>query len=247
MPPQPAGRQLLSLSREGSFDWTFVADVRVDLTSPRVVQSHELAGLPFPGRWSVEFSRTAAEEPLSFGVDHNLVAGQLGHGGTVAVRLEWVNGEEVERLAGGLWNEDEFPEGNPETGRAWNGWSADLTAGHIKETSSAFQEQYSKGAVLLFRLRFQISLAKPSPTRAELDLCSRTPYRSFRLPIQPKVRLVFPRGEEPVELWADAELLERSSPYFKTLLTSGFSESVQVGSKRPRRTTSPAEAAAPSS
>ncbi|EGU12040.1 hypothetical protein RTG_01922 [Rhodotorula toruloides ATCC 204091] len=58
------------------------------------------------------------------------------------------------------------------------------------------------------------------------------------------VRLFFPTRE--ADLWTESSFLSQSSPYFKTLLSSEFTETVSVPAKRPRtrRNSSPASSPA---
>lgn len=53
-------------------------------------------------------------------------------------------------------------------------------------------------------------------------------------PLPYDVRIAFPNG---ADLWSNKDLLERSSPFFQSLLSSGFSESVVRRSKHARRST----------
>ncbi|GAA5899970.1 hypothetical protein JCM8208_005554 [Rhodotorula glutinis] len=233
MPPQPAG-QLLSTSSEASFDWSLVVDVSVPVGQVGYEHSYPLPNSPLPGRWTVEIIREQTD--LLFLVSHGIVKeARLGRHGVVELRLEWIDGGGSESISEETWHEEAIPDKNDD-GVLYPGWVAIVTSARVEAASARFQEEYGKGGVMSFRLRFGISSEKASSTRTEQDLCSRMPFRTFRTPILPKVRLVFPRGEaDPVDLWANSELLMQSSPYFETLFQSGFAESVQVGAKRPRR------------
>ncbi|BGP32904.1 hypothetical protein JCM10296v2_004689 [Rhodotorula toruloides] len=62
-------------------------------------------------------------------------------------------------------------------------------------------------------------------------------------PAPPNVRILFPNHE--ADLWTNSNLLGLASPYFETLLSSDFAESVTVPSKRSRTRCSSTAAATP--
>ncbi|BGP32903.1 hypothetical protein JCM10296v2_004688 [Rhodotorula toruloides] len=89
-----------------------------------------------------------------------------------------------------------------------------------------------------YRVTFSINSGGAESPRMPLN---RLPALELSTPHK-SVRFFFPQHE--ADLWAESRFLSRSSPYFKTLLSSAFVEAVPVSSKRPRTRRGSATAAA---
>lgn len=204
------------------------------------------------GEWRLKVVRDELGA-LKIAVHHGLAVGRLGSHVTVALGLYWCGPSGWEAIADRRWQGLQ-PGLNEVTGRSCVAWHITLKAADIDGASGAFKAAYERGGVMSLHLHLAISQAKSSSTVFEEATALRLPCQSLPLspregaqltpkctaatvasPLSNDVRLFFPRaGPGGAEIWTNATLLERSSPYFKDMLKSGFCESVQIGAKRPR-------------
>ncbi|BGP40939.1 hypothetical protein JCM10450v2_004943 [Rhodotorula kratochvilovae] len=86
-----------------------------------------------------------------------------------------------------------------------------------------------------YRVHFSIKHKLPGPPQEAFFLAMDMPAPMRTAALPHDVRFVFPNAKGgTAELWANRELLKNRSEYYKTLFESSFSETIPVGSKRPR-------------
>ncbi|GAA6002662.1 hypothetical protein JCM10207_007615 [Rhodosporidiobolus poonsookiae] len=219
-------------------------DVRCNMGIPDLDYQKPLAVSDLPGSWLVFVQQTPNREVVKAGFFY----GECPFDGespetSVECELMWIDPAGGEHSVHKSLREGAFPDptrkieywhlegvnvSNEEWGKA------------VTRSEGAFQPRKQRH----YRLRLDISRSTHGPAQKVNDLAEALAARigdlhSRQLPHN--IRLCFPRPhKDGAELWSSSDLLLRSSAYFKTLLESGFAETVSRRGKR-KRVQSPVE------
>ncbi|BGP40876.1 hypothetical protein JCM10449v2_004841 [Rhodotorula kratochvilovae] len=229
--------KLSSFSFDEEHTWTFTVDLELDLTAKDLNKTFELEHVPLPGDWTCGIKRKG--DDVIFAAEHGLlVPGALGSSAQVEIQLHWIHQKAMKKLRSAEFDRALQPEIDPEFKQPYTGNQFTLKLESLRQASyeiPALEPETQRQ----YRLCVTIKQVGPSVVSAQ-QVIERVP--EYHIPLTlgvNNVRLLFPKvGDSGAELWTTAELLSSSSPYLEELLTSEFSEGVQLGVKRSR--TSPA-------
>ncbi|BGP49013.1 hypothetical protein JCM10450v2_004892 [Rhodotorula kratochvilovae] len=190
-----------------------------------------LPAVPLPGKWSLEIKRgPSVKISMCYG---RLAVGELSLTADIDLRVQSLHPDGTCTLVkAGNWSDIValiYEDDGVDVG-------LELA---VKQSEFRAAEQASAGTFSLakhrmYRVILELKEKQPQHPHAPQQLAQRNPDTTHT-PVPNDARLFFPRvSTTGAELWTTSGLLSSSSPYLKDLLASDFAESIAIGSKRRR-------------
>ncbi|BGP12327.1 hypothetical protein JCM10213_003868 [Rhodosporidiobolus nylandii] len=200
------------------------ADLEFDATVENLNVKAALSGVPWAGTWTVAAKRKRIGLLLEVLHGRDLPVGLYGKQLNIRVALEWLDEQKRGTLVDEeVWESDPLPKINPESGELFTGKCLEVPQENLEEAALASGGLYDVGRHRAYRFIASFEHVQYPPSGLNLE----------QLPHN--VRLFFPRAhKDGAELWIKGDILSRSSPYLKDLLSSDFAEAQPRRSKRAR-------------
>ncbi|GAA6043229.1 hypothetical protein JCM8097_008471 [Rhodosporidiobolus ruineniae] len=209
-------------------------DVDVDITAAKLSLRTKLAGVPLLGDWTLRLEKDKyCDVRASLEHGDGLPEGALGPEVTTKLAFGWIDSDGSYRG----FNSAEFLDTMPED--AYCGRSLKFDSSDWEVAAAESSGRYHPATHRSYRFGVEMEHSYPSDKLEQLEAAPRklalrtAGYQGQQLPHD--VRLFFPNAHsDGAELWAKADVLTKSSSYFKDLLESDFAEAVPRRSKRAR-------------
>ncbi|BGP12335.1 hypothetical protein JCM10213_003858 [Rhodosporidiobolus nylandii] len=224
-----------------SYRLRYSCDIDFDITDVDLDFSHFLRGFPFAGKWTLLLGRDPRDiQNLQISLKNRKPAkGSSQQRWQSGIELHWLKADGAAypiTSASGVSSEGVFDGVICQIGAFWWGNAAQADGGYQPATHRSYR------VVLSFEQDYPTKESREFRKDAQ-ELARRTAGLNLEQ-IPHDVRLFFPRTQaDGAELWVKGDILSRSSPYLKDLLSSDFAEAQPRRSKRAR--TSGAVEAAP--
>ncbi|BGP00317.1 hypothetical protein NBRC10513v2_004541 [Rhodotorula toruloides] len=223
--PAPFEQKLVKFDLEGHFHYTFTVDLELDLTDPTLDKKFKLEGVPLAGEWTCVCRRDGVDMVLE--VLHGVLpVAFFGKHVDIVLKVYWRDVYASNFLGLSRFEDGPMPAANPQKpGTGYGGFRIDMSP-HILETAATTSSgRFDVKTHRSYRLSMVIHSRGLETTPEAEMLIKRMPELDL-IATPHNIRLFFPA--HGADLWAESTLLSRSSPYFKMLLPSGFSESNTV-------------------
>ncbi|GAA5963227.1 hypothetical protein JCM10213_002078, partial [Rhodosporidiobolus nylandii] len=137
-----------------------------------------------------------------------------------------------------LSGSDPLPEMNPQTGKPYTGMTLEISQEELKAASRTSNGVYNVAQHRAYRYTISFEHVQYPSSRERQAEGRELARRTAGLHLEQlphNVRLFCPHAhKDGAELWVKGDILSRSSPYLKDLLSSGFAEAQPRRSKRAR-------------
>ncbi|GAA6002754.1 hypothetical protein JCM10207_007659 [Rhodosporidiobolus poonsookiae] len=242
MPPKRDDREV---EIEASYRVKVVKDLRLDITDELLSIDFPLSGMPLKGAWTFKVKRIKDDLVLAL-VHGSLRTELLGQRVKISHELCWIDAAGEDHALSEDDLKGTLPMTSEKTGKPLPGAAFVVSEWQWEEAAAGSNGKYEPVLHRDYRLSFTLEanfedtqLQAHGQTKESAKWIS--PLHLRQTPHN--VRLFFPHAHESgAELWSTSDALSRSSPHFKTLLESGFAETVPKRSKRKRGGSTTAEA-----
>ncbi|GAA5895973.1 hypothetical protein JCM6882_005576 [Rhodosporidiobolus microsporus] len=191
--------------------------------------------LPLAGTWSLEIVKEDTEDihcRMRYG---QMEVGFLGSSVIRRMGLYWTGEGTTHEIWSAFWPECKLPRLDDEDNRPFQCFRLPVTEQDFADAATRSHGLYTRAAHRNYRVTCEIASSCPQlESRSEYREDYATHFHLEQLPSQ--VRLFFPNlRKDGTELWASSDVLSKTVPYFRDLLTSDFSEATPRRSKRARK------------
>ncbi|KAJ8293483.1 hypothetical protein OF846_003494 [Rhodotorula toruloides] len=224
-PGQRVEPKLVSFAFKESHKYSFTCDLELDVIDPALSATFELPDVPVRGDWSCTVERV--EQDLHLSILHSsLPSGAYGLG-SGRMQVSAVLEKEEYSLGSFSWGTEWMPSRyTDDMNLAFAGWRSTIAAVELEPATSG--STYDPGKHRLYRVLCELEPGAAIPSVEADSLSKRLPALELS-PISRDVRFLFPHAPSGgAELWADADFLAHASPFFSSLLSSGFAETQAV-------------------
>ncbi|BGP12366.1 hypothetical protein JCM10213_002030 [Rhodosporidiobolus nylandii] len=220
-----------------SYCLRYSCDIELDITDVDLEFSHPLPLFPLRGTWSVDMIGDSDGVYIGVGYGKGQPRAVFGQSVVRSIEVLWLAADGTTHRLDSSAVVDEVPDVAAD-GQTYTGVEA-IYRQDLADAATASNGKYDPATHRSYRIIFTLEHAYPKDHAAEHAFASQGLARrtaGLNLEQLPhNVRLFFPRAHEGgAELWVKGDILSRSSPYLKDVLSSDFAEAQPRRSKRAR-------------